>query len=155
MCQQNLFGLDVVTVFVFRGEVAGWFGKLCDKNRLGCSLEFPAVISWLAVLAFCLSSSFVPSAKKQKISATKLRWLKSNGSMSIACANPVLIVGRRASRQGRIPPSPLNLHLDPPPGSRSLLLGFRARRMFTRIKSSIQYRFESIHGCQTAKDDGG
>jgi len=32
-------------------------------------------------------------------------------------ANPVSIVCRRASRQGRIPLLPLNFHLDPPPGS--------------------------------------
>ena len=61
----------------------------------------------------------------------KYRWLRSKIKGSIACANPVLIVGRRASRQGRIPLLPLNFHLDPPPGSGSLLVGFRARKMFT------------------------
>ena len=77
---------------------------------------------------------------------TKLRSFKivtsAQSKRSIVCANPVLSVGRRASRQGRIPLSPLNFHLDPPPGSRSLPLGFRARKMFTRKISSGQFRFD-------------
>ena len=70
------------------------------------------------------------------------------------CANPVLIVGRRASRQGSIPLSPLNLHLDPPPGSRSLPLGFRARKMFTGKISSASILLNQIHGSQAVQDEG-
>jgi len=38
-------------------------------------------------------------------------------ALTMTRANPDSIVCRRSSRQGRIPLSPLNFHLDPPPGS--------------------------------------
>jgi hypothetical protein len=43
------------------------------------------------------------------------------------------VAGRRV--KVRIPPLPLNFHLDPPPGSRLLRLGFRAGRDFAAAEN--------------------
>ena len=49
-----------------------------------------------------------------------------------------LIVCRRSSRQGRIPLSPLNFHLDPPPGSGAF--AFR----ISRVENCFVYGFSTM-----------
>jgi len=52
--------------------------------------------------------------------------------------------GRRSPRQGRSALFPFGFHLDPPPGSGELRLGFRARRIsFARYRGGSLARSQS------------